>query len=143
MGRRTLDDVLQDARSRLSRLQPEEAAAAQRAGAVVVDTRSNDARQCGGVIPDSLHIPLSVLEWRLDPDNDPGFHNRHIRGLDQRIVLVCEHGCSSILAAARLQELGFSRVTDVVGGFEGWVEAGLPVHDFGTTVSGVATPVPT
>ena len=59
---------------------------------------------------------------------DPAFHNPHVDGLDQRIVLVCAHGYSSSLAAATLQVLGFSRATDLAGGFVAWQAAGLPVH---------------
>lgn len=125
--RKTLDDLLAEARSRLERLGPEEALAAQRAGALLVDTRSPDERRRHGVIPGALHVPRSVLEWRLDPDADPAFHNRHIEGLDQWIVLVCAHGYSTSLAAATLQDLGFGRATDMVGGFTAWKERGLPV----------------
>ena len=127
-SRKTLDDLLAEARSRLERLDPEAALAAQSEGALLVDTRSSDERRRDGVIPGALHIPRSVLEWRLDPDADPAFHNPHIVGLDQRIVLVCAHGESTSLAAATLQELGFARATDLVGGFAAWQEAGLPVH---------------
>lgn len=126
--RTTLDDLLRAARARLVRLEPEEALAAQRAGALLIDTRSTDERQEHGVIPGSLHIPRSVLEWRLDPDADPAFRSTHIRGLDDHLVLVCAHGCSTILAAATLQDLGFSRATDLVGGFTAWRAAGLPVR---------------
>jgi rhodanese-related sulfurtransferase len=137
--RTTIHDLLRDARSRLDRLEPEQALAAQREGALLIDTRSGDERGRDGVIPASLHIPLSVLGWRLDPHADPAFHNPHIRGLDQRLVLVCAHGYSSSLAAATLQELGFSRATDLVGGFAAWREAGLPVH---SAHIGVADAVP-
>jgi rhodanese-related sulfurtransferase len=68
-----------------------------------------------------------VLQWRVDPDEDPRFHNPSIRGLDQRLVLVCAHGYSSSLAAAMLQDLGFSLATDLDGGFVAWREQGLPV----------------
>jgi rhodanese-related sulfurtransferase len=126
--RTTLDELLAAARGRLERLEPEAALAAQSDGALVVDTRSQDERRRTGVIPGSVHIPLSVLPWRLDPDGDPAFHNPHVAGLDQWLVLICAHGESTSLAAATLQELGFSRATDVVGGFTAWEEAGLPVH---------------
>lgn len=127
-ARRTLDDLLRDARSRLERLSPAEAFAAQQKGALLIDTRSHHERTRDGVIPASLHIPLSVLEWRLDPDADLEFHNPHVDGLDQQLVLVCAHGCSTSLAAARLQELGFARATDVDGGFTAWKERGLPIR---------------
>lgn len=126
MTRTTIHELLAAARARLDRLSPEQALGAQREGALIVDTRSADERRRNGVIPGSLHIPLSVLEWRVDPAADPAFHNPHVQGLDQRLVLVCAHGFSSSLAAARLQELGFSRATDLHGGFEAWLDAGLP-----------------
>ena len=144
--RTTLNDLLRQARSRLERLGPEEAFAAQRAGALLIDTRSQDERRRRGVIPGALHIPRTVLEWRLDPDADPRFHNPHVEGLEQRIVLVCAHGYSTSLAAATLQDLGFSNATDLVGGFEAWAKAGLPVSAARETdpdaVSGLGDPDP-
>jgi rhodanese-related sulfurtransferase len=125
--RTTLDDLLRDARSRLDRPGPAAAFEAQAEGALIVDTRSHDERSRDGVIPGSLHIPRSVLEWRLDPDADPAFHNPNIDGLEQQIILVCAHGYSSSLAAATLLDLGFTRATDLAGGFAAWAAAGLPV----------------
>lgn len=125
-GRRTIDDVLDEARSRLQRLQPKEAFDAMRGGALLVDTRSGEDLRTQGCVAGALHFPLSVLEWRLDPASD--HRDPAIVGLDQHIILLCAHGYSSSLAAARLQELGFSQVTDVIGGFEAWTAAGLPVE---------------
>ena len=127
MTRKTIDDLLHEAQSRLERLTPAEALVAQRSGAVLVDTRSGDERRREGVIPGALHIPRTVLEWRLDPDTEPGYRNPHVQGVDDWLVLVCAHGFSSSLAAATLQYLGFSRATDVIGGFTAWNEQGLPV----------------
>lgn len=127
-------------------MEPREAFAAQAAGALLVDTRSNDERAREGVIPGSLHIPRSVLEWRVDPDADPAFHNPHIDGLDQRLVLVCAHGESTSLAAATLQDLGFTGATDLVGGFTAWRDAGLPVRPAPEpdprAVPGMGDPIP-
>ena len=142
MARRTLDDMLAEAKGRLARLEPEDALVAQREGALIVDTRSDDERRRVGVIPGSLHIPLSVLEWRLDPDSDPDFHNRHVGGLDQWIVVACRQGYSSILAATRLQDLGFRRATDLVGGVDAWVAAGLPISPLGSSAPGLGDPEP-
>jgi rhodanese-related sulfurtransferase len=128
MNRLTIDELLAEARSRLERLEPAGALAAQEAGALLIDTRSTDERTQTGVIPGSIHIPLSVLHWRLDPAVDPTLHNRWIEGLDQQLVLVCAHGYSSSLAAATLQDLGFSRATDLTGGFTAWEEQGFPVR---------------
>ncbi len=127
-SRKTLADLLAQARGRLERLEPHAAFEAQSRGALLIDTRSNDERAAEGVIPGALHIPRSVLEWRLDPDVDPAFHNPHVAGLEQQLVLVCAHGESTSLAAATLQDLGFVHATDVIGGFFAWQAAGLPVH---------------
>ena len=146
MGRRTIAELLFEARQQLDRLEPEKALAAQRSGALLVDTRSHDERSRYGVIPGSLHIPRSVLEWRLDPDADPEYRNPNVRGLDEWIVLVCAHGFSTSLAAATLQDLGFARATDVVGGFTAWNERGLPVRPAGPVpadaVPGMGDPDP-
>ena len=127
MTRTTIAQLLAEVRSRLERLEPAAALAAQRDGALLIDTRSADERRRDGVIPGALHIPRTVLEWRLDPDVEPEFRNPHVTGLDQQLVIVCAHGYSSSLAAATLQDLGFVHATDVVGGFTAWKEQGLPV----------------
>jgi rhodanese-related sulfurtransferase len=123
-GRRTLDQLLEAALARIDRLEPADAFAAVEHGAVLVDIRSDLDRARDGIVPGSLHIPRTVLEWRLDPDSP--WRNPHVGGLDRRIVLLCDHGCSSILAAATLAELGFADPGDVIGGFAAWRDAGLP-----------------
>ncbi len=94
-------------------------------GAILIDTRCADARRETGAVPGSLHIPLSVLYWRLDPSN-PG--DARLADTSQRFIVMCAHGYSSSLAAATLRDLGYERATDIVGGFEGWSDAGLPVE---------------
>jgi rhodanese-related sulfurtransferase len=126
--RRTVDDLLAAARARVSpRPGPDEALAATRAGALVVDLRSEDERRRDGIIPGSLHVPRSVLEWRADPDSP--WRNPLLADLERPLILVCAHGFSSSLAAANLREIGFAHATDLAGGFEAWREAGLPVVD--------------
>jgi rhodanese-related sulfurtransferase len=124
-GRRALAELLAEAEDRIDRLEPADAAAALREGAVLVDIRSAEDRERDGIVPGSLHVPRTVLEWRLDPDGD--WRTPHVADLEERVVLLCDHGCSSILAAATLVDLGYARAGDVVGGFEAWKEAGLPV----------------
>jgi len=136
MTRKTIDQLLADARTRLERLEPADALAAQQAGALLIDTRSSDERRRDGVIPGALHIPLSVLAWRVDPDTDPALRNPHVEGVGQQLVVVCAHGYSSSLAAATLQELGFSQATDLAGGFVAWKEQGLPVRPAPSTDPG-------
>jgi rhodanese-related sulfurtransferase len=124
-GRRTLDHLMADAETRIERLSPLTAARALDEGALLIDIRSQDDRLRDGIIPGSLHVPRTVLEWRLDPDSP--WRSPHVGGLDRRILLLCDHGYSSVLAAATLAELGFEQAGDVVGGFRAWREAGLPV----------------
>jgi rhodanese-related sulfurtransferase len=66
-----------------------------------------------------------VLEWRVAPDSN--WRNPHVGGTESEIIVLCDHGYSSILAAATLVELGFTRASDVIGGFAAWLDAGLPV----------------
>lgn len=126
MTRRTVNELLEEARAGLERLSPAEAFAAVREGALLVDTRCAELRRSDGVVPDAAHVPLSVLYWRLDPAS--GYDDPALSDLDRRIVLICAHGYSSSLAAATLRELGFEGATDVIGGFEAWQAAGLPVE---------------
>jgi rhodanese-related sulfurtransferase len=125
--RTTIDDLLTAARARLERLEPEAAAAARERGdAVLVDIRADTQRAEDGTIPGAVWHPRNVLEWRVDPASshaDP----RLSGDLDARLVLVCDEGYQSSLAAATLQDLGFARATDLAGGFQAWRAAGLPV----------------
>jgi len=122
--RRTAAELLAEAQRCISpRLEPSNAFTALRNGALLVDLRSNDERRREGIIPGSLHIPRSVLEWRLDPDS--GYANPHVRP-GQSVIVFCAHGFSSSFAAATLRELGWQTSTDIVGGFAGWKAAGLP-----------------
>ncbi|MEO8291240.1 MAG: MFS transporter [Gaiellaceae bacterium] len=127
--RRTAAELLAEAQRRIApRLEPTEASEAVQDGAVLVDLRSKDERLCEGIIPGSIHIPRSVLEWRLDPDS--GYSNPYIR-FEQRVIVFCAHGFSSSFAAATLRDLGCRSSTDIVGGFAAWKAAGLPVLDGG------------
>lgn len=124
MTRKSIHDLLEEARRRLTRLSPAEAHAASQDGGLLIDTRSEADRAQQGVIISARHYPLSILEWMLDPESgndEPGIK------LDSWIILICKEGYSSSLAAARLQDLGFRRATDVVDGVVGWKAAGLPL----------------
>ncbi len=123
---RTVAALLEEARRHLQRLDSQAAFRAQAEGALVVDTRCAELRRDDGVIPGSVHVPLSVLYWRLDPSSE--FSDPALADPDRQIILVCAHGFSSSLAAATLRQLGFPRATDIAGGFEAWAAAGLPVE---------------
>ncbi|MGH3037270.1 MAG: MFS transporter [Gaiellaceae bacterium] len=126
--RRTADELLADAQGRIApRLEPAEAQEAVSRGALLIDLRSQDERRREGVVPGSLHIPRSVLEWRVDPSS--GYTNPYLGDLDRQLVVFCAQGYSSSFAAASLREIGCRNATDMVGGFEGWKVSGLPVRD--------------
>jgi rhodanese-related sulfurtransferase len=121
----TIEQLLAEARTRLERLEPLQARAACRDGGVIVDIRSDSQRQRDGVVPQALVIARNVLEWRCDPTSrwrDPA-----VSDPSREIVLMCDEGYQSSLAAATLIDLGLPRATDLVGGFQAWRRAGLPV----------------
>ena len=123
---RTVEELLTEARGRFVRLAPVQAAAAQAAGAVLVDIRGDDQIRNHGSIPGAVRIPRNVLEWRADPTCsacDP-----RISDLDAIVVVVCQQGYQSSLAASNLHELGFTHATDLAGGFEAWRAEGLPIE---------------
>ena len=121
---RTIDDLLAEARADLLRLTPAEALEAQRAGAVLVDIRPEANRVAEGLLPGAVVIERTVLEWRLDPACEARLP---LASYDLHVVVVCNEGYSSSLAAATLRELGVHRATDLVGGFRAWRDDGLPV----------------
>ena len=111
--------MLVEARARIVRLSPLQAEASD---GLLIDTRSTDERERDGIIPGSVHVPLSVLEWRADQTS--GYANPGLA--DRTLILMCAHGYSSSLAAARLIDLGVD-AGDLDGGFAAWQDAGLPV----------------
>jgi rhodanese-related sulfurtransferase len=128
--RRSINDLLASARAGLRRAEPRDAHAAMREGALLVDIRSEVQRDADGVVPGALFFPRNVLEWRLDPAS--GHADPRVPGPEAEVIVMCDEGYQSSLAAATLQELGFARATDLVGGFQAWRAAGLPVEPAGT-----------
>jgi rhodanese-related sulfurtransferase len=117
-------ELLAEARRGIQRYEPTEALARAATGSVLVDLRSHDERERDGVIPGSVHVPRSVLEWRVDEHS--GFSNPHVARPELELVLVCNEGYSSSFAAAALRAIGFSHAADLAGGFQAWRAAGLP-----------------
>jgi rhodanese-related sulfurtransferase len=124
-SRKNVDQMLAEARDRIERLSPEEARRAMDRGAVVVDIRADSQRERDGTIPGAAHVPRNVLEWRLDPKS--GARDPELASYDREVAVICDEGYQSSLAAAVLRDLGIERATDVVGGFQAWRAAGLPV----------------
>jgi rhodanese-related sulfurtransferase len=122
----TVDELLARARERLERVEPAQARAAIADGAVLVDIRAESQRERDGVVPGSVFIARNVLEWRCDPS---GSHSdARVADPDRPLIVMCNEGYQSSLAAATLQELGHADATDLDGGFQAWRAAGLPVE---------------
>lgn len=135
---RSIDDHLAAVRTRLSRLSPQAAAQAADGGALLVDIRYGALRDRDGTIPGAVIVERNELEWRLDP---LGSHRiPQATAHDLAVIVICNEGYASSLAAASLQDLGLHRATDLTGGFQSWRAAGLPV----TPPTGTPTlPTPT
>jgi rhodanese-related sulfurtransferase len=120
-ARRTVEELLAEARSRLDRVTAAGLAAEQAAGALVVDVRAAADREREGELPGAVVIDRNVLEWRLDPASAHRISGA--TGYDRRVIVVCNDGYSSSLAAATLQDLGLRRATDLAGGYRAWSAA--------------------
>jgi len=116
---RSIDEILAVARARLDRIAPEDLEREQIDGAVIVGIRPVEQRTRDGPLPGAVVIDRNVLEWRLDPACE--HHIDPAITYDTRVVIVCNEGYSSSLAAAKLQDLGLHRATDLSGGFQGWL----------------------
>jgi rhodanese-related sulfurtransferase len=127
-----IERMLEQDRSLLHRLEPGEAVEAVRNGGVIVDIRSHEQRVANGVVPGSLRVHRNVLEWRVDPSS--GWWDERFGAFDGPLIVMCQEGYSSSMAAATLQRLGFTRATDMVGGFEAWAGAGLPTEPLDSTI---------
>jgi rhodanese-related sulfurtransferase len=124
-GVRSIDELLAEARGRIDRVTPGEAAERIAEGALLVDTRPVAQRIRDGAVPGALIVERNVLEWRFDPQSDARLPEA--TGYDVEIIVLCSEGYSSSLAADSLRALGLSRTSDVIGGFQAWAAAGLPV----------------
>ena len=120
-----IDELLDESRRKLQRLAPRDALKAVGDGALLIDIRSETERASDGTVPGSTFVPRNVLEWRLDPSSP--WRDPELARADAVIILMCDEGYQSSLAAGVLKTLGLSRATDLVGGFQAWSAAGLPV----------------
>ena len=117
-GPRSIDDLLAEARAQLDRVDPSSLDSELRDGAVVIDIRPVEQRTRDGAVPGAIVIDRNVLEWRLDPASPHRI--AQVTGYDTRIVIVCNEGYQSSLAAAALRLLGLHRATHLIGGFQAW-----------------------
>lgn len=123
--RTTIDDLLTLARTRIRRLTPHEVAAAQAAGAIIIDTRDSADRAAEGIIPGSVLVTRNTLEWRADPSAEGA--DPRLADLDADLIITCNDGFSSSLAADSLRQIGHTAAADIIGGYRAWKAAGLPI----------------
>ena len=117
-----VDRLLARARDAIApRPRPADLSAVWAEGGLVVDIRPDDLRARDGALPGALVVGRNVLEWRLDPDGE--WRLPEVTGPDQPVVLVCDEGYASSLAAATLREVGMRRATDLDGGYQAWRRA--------------------
>jgi rhodanese-related sulfurtransferase len=121
----TVEELLAEARAEIDRLTAVEAYEAAQNGDVLIDIRPVEQRQRDGLVPGAAIVERNVLEWRLDPEGD--HRNPDLARPDRRIVLICDEGYQSSLAAATLRRFGLE-ACDVIGGVQDWVAAGLPLN---------------
>ena len=124
MGR--IDDLVERARARIDRLTPGEARAAMERGAVILDTRTYEQRRADGVIPGATVMNRNVVEWRVDPTS--GWEDPAVVARTGPVIVMCDEGFASSLAAATLVDLGIEDAADMIGGYQAWKEAGLPTE---------------
>lgn len=115
----SIDTILDSARARLNRVAPGDIERERLDGAVIVDIRPAEQRGRDGTLPGAIVIDRNVLEWRLDPACD--HHIPEITDYDVRIVIVCNEGYSSSLAASLLHDIGLHRATDLIDGYQAWL----------------------
>ncbi|HEY3810650.1 MAG TPA: rhodanese-like domain-containing protein [Acidimicrobiales bacterium] len=124
------DELLAAARLGLRRVGPDQAAELAANGGILVDIRPMAQRAAHGEIPGALVVDRNVLEWRLDPSSPHRLPSVDATVATRPVVVVCQEGYASSLAAASLQAVGLAGATDLAGGFAAWAAAGLPVKAF-------------
>jgi rhodanese-related sulfurtransferase len=124
-ARTTIDELLTEARGRIRRLTPDQAHQAQTGGAIIVDTRDSTDRLAEGSIPGAIVVTRNTLEWRVDPTAE--LPDPVLSDYERELIIVCNDGYASSLAADSLRRIGHPAVADVIGGFRAWRASGLPI----------------
>lgn len=118
-GASAVERRLHEARARIApRVTAGELDAALADNALVIDTRPEQLRLRDGPLPGAVVVERNVLEWRLDPTSPDRLSG--MDSVDRRVVVVCDEGYASSLAAASLLDLGLTNVTDLEGGYQAW-----------------------
>ncbi len=122
---KTVAKLVADARTRVQSLTPEQVAAELKQGALLIDLRESEERTEHGCIPGTVHAPRGMLEFWADPTSR--FHRAEFDP-SRRTIVHCMAGGRSALAADTLQQMGYTQVAHMDGGFERWAQEGRPVE---------------
>ncbi|MGN6253728.1 MAG: rhodanese-like domain-containing protein [Solirubrobacterales bacterium] len=125
MATLTVEELLAQARAEIDRLSPAEAHTAAREGDLLIDIRPLEQRRRDGLVPGTIVVQRNVLEWRLDPGGE--HRDPTLARLDRRVILICDEGYQSSLAAVTLRRFGLE-ACDVIGGVQEWKAEGLPLE---------------
>ena len=125
----TVEELLAEAAAEIDRLTPAEAREAAQQGALLIDIRPVEQRRRDGLVPEAAIVDRNVLEWRLDPDGE--HRNPDLAHRDRQIILICNEGYQSVLAAATLRRFDLDSC-DVIDGVQGWMAANLPLEPTAT-----------
>ena len=125
--RTTIEAVLAEARAAIPRLTPREAEAAAARGAILVDIRPLEQQLRDGLVPGAVVVDRNVLEWRLDPSSD--YRDGQLARRDRQVILICNEGYQTSLAAALLRRFGVD-AGEVIGGVQAWKADGLKLRPF-------------
>jgi rhodanese-related sulfurtransferase len=127
MAAKTAAELVAEAKQRVENLNVEQVAdELARGDAVLVDLREPGERVEHGAIPGAVHAPRGMLEFYADPSSK--YHKPELDP-SRRVILHCAAGGRSALAADTLQQMGYSNVAHLDGGFTAWKESGQPVED--------------
>jgi rhodanese-related sulfurtransferase len=118
----TVEELLAATRAEIDRYTPEETVEAVSTGAILVDIRPSEQLRRDGRVPGARWVPRNVLEWRLDPRGE--HRDPDLARLDRAVILICDEGYQSSLAAATLRRFGLD-AGDVIGGVQAWRGRGL------------------
>jgi rhodanese-related sulfurtransferase len=131
-SRTTIDEVLAEAQAAIPRFTPREAVAAAERGALLVDIRPVEQRVRDGLVPGAAIVQRNVLEWRLDPGSE--WRDPRLAHRDRPVILICDEGYQSSLAAAALRRFGVD-AGDVIGGVQAWKGEGQVLRQEAWTAS--------
>ncbi len=93
---------------------------------LMVDVRDAADVAGTGIIPGAVNVSLGMLPVRADQELPEGVRNADLQDRDRPIITTCAAGGQASLAAKTLKDMGFTNVSILEGGTNGWKEAGLP-----------------